>query len=46
VAQVLKEAGYKTATTGKWGLGFPGSGSKPMDRGFDYNFGYNCQGQA
>ncbi|MFN0120041.1 MAG: arylsulfatase [Blastocatellia bacterium] len=46
VAQLLKDAGYKTATTGKWGLGFPGSGSEPNDRGFDYNFGYNCQREA
>ncbi len=46
VAQLLKDAGYKTATMGKWGLGFPGSGSEPTDRGFDYNFGYNCQREA
>ena len=46
VAQLLKEAGYKTATTGKWGLGFPGSGSEPTERGFDFNFGYNCQREA
>lgn len=46
VAQLLKDAGYKTATTGKWGLGFPGSGSEPTDRGFDFNFGYNCQREA
>jgi arylsulfatase A-like enzyme len=31
---------------GKWGLGFPGSGSEPTDRGFDFNFGYNCQREA
>jgi arylsulfatase A len=46
VAQLLKDAGYKTGTTGKWGLGFPGSGSEPADRGFDFNFGYNCQREA
>jgi arylsulfatase A len=46
VAQLLKDAGYKTATTGKWGLGFPGSGSEPTDRGFDFSFGYNCQREA
>ena len=46
VAQLLKDAGYKTATMGKWGLGFPGSGSEPTDRGFDFNFGYNCQREA
>jgi arylsulfatase A-like enzyme/glycerophosphoryl diester phosphodiesterase len=46
VAQLLREAGYKTATTGKWGLGFPDSGSEPTDRGFEFNFGYNCQREA
>lgn len=46
VAQLLKDAGYKTGTVGKWGLGFPGSGSEPTDRGFDFNFGYNCQREA
>ena len=46
VAHLLKDAGYKTATTGKWGLGFPGSGSEPADHGFDFNFGYNCQREA
>jgi len=46
VAQLLKDAGYKTATMGKWGLGFPGSGSEPTDRGFHFNFGYNCQREA
>jgi arylsulfatase A len=43
---LLKDAGYKTATMGKWGLGFPGSGSEPTDHGFDFNFGCNCQREA
>ncbi|MBN1489751.1 MAG: sulfatase-like hydrolase/transferase [Phycisphaerae bacterium] len=46
VARLLQQAGYRTACIGKWGLGFPGSGSEPMDMGFDYFFGYNCQRHA
>ncbi|MCC5842045.1 MAG: sulfatase-like hydrolase/transferase [Opitutales bacterium] len=41
LATVLKEADYATAIIGKWGLqggaGFPGH---PLNRGFDYFFGY------
>jgi arylsulfatase A-like enzyme len=40
VAQVLKNAGYATAITGKWGLGEPGSTGLPNDHGFDEWFGY------
>ena len=44
-ATVLGEAGYATAAIGKWGLqGVAMSGadsaSHPLDRGFDYYFGY------
>jgi len=46
VAQVLKQAGYATGICGKWGLGAPGSGSAPNDKGFDFFFGYNCQRHA
>lgn len=46
VAHELKDAGYKTACIGKWGLGFPGSVSDPQNMGFDYFFGYNCQRHA
>ncbi len=46
VASVLKQAGYATGICGKWGLGGPGSGSEPLDRGFDFFFGYNCQRHA
>ena len=31
---------------GKWGLGFPGSEGDPVNQGFDYFFGYNCQRYA
>src|SRR6478672_5755786 len=43
VAHLMKQAGYATGATGKWGLGFPGSASTPDKMGFDYFFGYNCQ---
>jgi len=46
VATVLKQAGYTTGICGKWGLGAPGSGSAPNDKGFDFFFGYNCQRHA
>lgn len=46
VAKVLKEAGYTTGMTGKWGLGYPGSEGDPLNQGFDYFYGYNCQRQA
>ncbi|MDD4142490.1 MAG: arylsulfatase [Bacteroidales bacterium] len=46
IAKLMKEAGYVTACIGKWGLGYPGSGSTPNKMGFDYFYGYNCQRQA
>lgn len=42
----MKEAGYRTACVGKWGLGYPGSTSTPNKMGFDFFYGYNCQRQA
>ncbi len=35
VAELLKQAGYATAITGKWGLGEPGTTGLPNDQGFD-----------
>lgn len=35
VAEVLKEAGYVTGITGKWGLGEPGTTGLPNLQGFD-----------
>ena len=42
----LKSAGYATGLFGKWGLGGPGSGSEPLDCGFDAFTGYLCQRKA
>lgn len=46
LATVMKQAGYRTAMIGKWGLGGPNSGSTPTDMGFDYFYGYLCQRMA
>lgn len=46
LADRLKEAGYATGAFGKWGLGYPGSQSDPLNSGFDRFFGYNCQRHA
>ena len=46
LGNLFQQAGYVTGIYGKWGLGFPGSGSEPTKKGFDYFFGYNCQRQA
>jgi len=43
MAEMLKEAGYKTSVYGKWGLGFPGSEGDANMQGFDEFYGYNCQ---
>ncbi len=46
VAEKLKEAGYATACIGKWGLGYPLSEGDPLNQGFDFFYGYNCQRHA
>jgi arylsulfatase A-like enzyme len=46
VASLLKQAGYRTALFGKWGLGGPETGSVPNTRGFDEFFGYLNQAHA
>ncbi|MEH0152746.1 arylsulfatase [Limibacter armeniacum] len=40
VAEVFKQAGYKTANIGKWGVGHPIPNNDPGRNGFDYFFGY------
>ena len=46
-AQLLQKSGYRTAIIGKWHLARMqggmdvGSGQHPLDRGFDYFFGFN-----
>lgn len=40
VANVLKNAGYRTAVIGKWGLGAPQTSGSPDKKGFEYSFGF------
>jgi arylsulfatase A-like enzyme len=46
VASLMKQAGYRTAIFGKWGMGGPGTGSVPNTRGFDSFYGYLDQQHA
>jgi arylsulfatase A-like enzyme len=40
LAEVLRDAGYRTAVIGKWGLGPPGTAGQPDRQGFDHAFGF------
>lgn len=40
IAEVLRDAGYRTAVIGKWGLGSPGTTGMPDRQGFDQAFGF------
>ena len=40
VARVLRDAGYATGLTGKWGLGMENDAGEPRKQGFDYYFGF------
>lgn len=40
LGKVLKSAGYKTATIGKWGIGHPIPLDDPEKKGFDFFYGY------
>jgi arylsulfatase A-like enzyme len=46
VAEMLKEAGYVTGITGKWGLGEAGSSGEPNRQGFDEFYGFLNQNHA
>lgn len=51
-SQVLQKSGYATAAIGKWHIAKRqggmdrGSGQHPLDRGFDYFFGFNLYGTS
>jgi arylsulfatase A-like enzyme len=40
LAMALRDAGYRTAVIGKWGLGRPGTSGQPDKKGFEYSFGF------
>ncbi|MFH0758651.1 MAG: arylsulfatase [Bacteroidota bacterium] len=40
IAEILKEAGYKTGMIGKWGLGTDVNSGDPLKQGFDFYYGY------
>ena len=40
MAMALRDAGYRTAVIGKWGLGRPGTPGLPDKKGFEYAFGF------
>jgi arylsulfatase A-like enzyme len=40
LAEVLRDAAYRTAVVGKWGLGQPGTTGQPDRQGFDAAFGF------
>src|SRR4051812_6675609 len=46
VAEVLKQANYKTGAFGKWALGLPDTTGTPNKQGFDEFFGYLSQTAA
>ncbi|MFL3659687.1 MAG: sulfatase-like hydrolase/transferase [Opitutales bacterium] len=46
VAEVLKNAGYRTGLIGKWGLGEEETTGAPWRQGFDRFYGYLNQGHA
>ena len=46
IAEVLKNAGYKTGFIGKWGIGLPGTEGVPNKKGFDYSYGFYDQARA
>jgi arylsulfatase A-like enzyme len=46
IAEVLRDAGYRTALIGKWGNGQPGTTGQPIRQGFEYAFGFSDQRHA
>ena len=40
VATLVRNAGYRTAVIGKWGLGQAGTTGQPDRQGFEYSFGF------
>ncbi len=46
IAEVLRDAGYRTALIGKLGLGEPGTDGQPNRQGFEYAYGFSDKRHA
>lgn len=46
IPKMLKEAGYVTGMSGKWGLGMHNTSGSPNKQGFDYAYGFLDQKQS
>jgi arylsulfatase A len=46
IGMALRDAGYRTAAIGKWGLGQAATTGRPDKKGFEYSFGYLTHQQA
>jgi arylsulfatase A len=46
IAMLLRDAGYRTALVGKWGLGNADTTGQPDKKGFEYSFGFLDQSHA
>jgi arylsulfatase A-like enzyme len=46
IAEVLRDAGYRTALVGKWGLGDTSTTGEPGQQGFEFSFGFLDQEHA
>lgn len=46
IPKMLKEAGYVTGMSGKWGLGMHNTTGSPNKQGFDYAYGFLDQKQS
>ena len=46
IFEVVKQAGYRTAAYGKWGVGRAESSGAPDQKGVDDFYGFNCQRHA
>lgn len=46
LSSIMKQQGYATGAIGKWGLGMFHTSGDPLEHGFDFFFGYNCQRHA
>lgn len=46
IGDILRQAGYTTASIGKWAVGLEGGNATPDKKGFDYSYGFLDQNYA